>query len=31
MIPSYVETEDQSDEDVDDLIYQKEDWLISQR
>lgn len=27
----YVEKDDQDNQDVDDLIYQKEDWLISQR
>ena len=28
---SYAETDDQDNRDVDDLIYQKEDWFISQR
>ena len=31
MLRSYAEAEDRDDKDVDDLIYKKEEWKISQR
>lgn len=31
MLRSYAEQDDQETQDVDDLIYKKEEWLISQR